>query len=117
VRQRVSFVKGDMRDWPARAMLRCRSHACCSVSHLLTLDDRRPHLGDRVSLAPSRLRSLFSMSACLTWLRWPKSHAYDHAAFVDLESMPLAGAWGKRARLLRCTATTYKLTCSEPTYA
>src|SRR5262249_50304774 len=42
VRQRVSFVKGDMRDWPGSGdVFDAVVIACCSVSHLLTLDDRR----------------------------------------------------------------------------
>src|SRR5262249_39765141 len=42
VRQRVSFVKGDMRDWRgSRDAFDAIVIACCSVSHLLTLDDRR----------------------------------------------------------------------------
>ncbi len=42
VRKRVSFVKGDMRDWPgAGDAFDAAIIACCSVSHLLSLDDRR----------------------------------------------------------------------------
>jgi trans-aconitate methyltransferase len=42
VRERVSLVKGDMRDWPGTGdTFDAVVIACCSVSHLLTLDDRR----------------------------------------------------------------------------
>src|SRR5262249_52429642 len=42
VRERVSFVRGDMRDWPGSGdAFDAVVIACCSVSHLLTLDDRR----------------------------------------------------------------------------
>src|SRR6266850_2966928 len=42
VRKRVSFVKGDMRDWQgAGDAFDAAVIACCSVSHLLSLDDRR----------------------------------------------------------------------------
>src|SRR5262245_24403655 len=41
VRQRVSFVKGDMRDWPGSGdAFDAVIVACCSVSPLLTVDDR-----------------------------------------------------------------------------
>ena len=42
VRRRLSFVKGDMRDWQgAGDAFDAVLITCCSVSHLLTLDDRR----------------------------------------------------------------------------
>ena len=42
VRERVSLVEGDMREWPGRGgPFDAVVIACCSVSHLLTLDDRR----------------------------------------------------------------------------
>ncbi|MGH9159089.1 MAG: class I SAM-dependent methyltransferase, partial [Vicinamibacteraceae bacterium] len=42
VRERVSLVEGDMRDWPGTGVpFDAVVIACCSVSHLLTLDDRR----------------------------------------------------------------------------
>jgi SAM-dependent methyltransferase len=42
VRERVSLVEGDMRDWPGTGdAFDAVVVACCSVSHLLTLDDRR----------------------------------------------------------------------------
>ena len=42
VRERVSLVEGDMRDWPGTGdAFDAVVIACCSVSHLLTLDDRR----------------------------------------------------------------------------
>ena len=42
VRERVALVEGDMRDWPGTGdVFDAVIVACCSVSHLLTLDDRR----------------------------------------------------------------------------
>src|SRR5262249_45224983 len=42
VRQRIVLVEGDMRDWPGGAgAFDAVVISCCSVSHLLTLDDRR----------------------------------------------------------------------------
>jgi SAM-dependent methyltransferase len=42
VRKRVSLVEGDMRDWPGTGdAFDAVVIACCSVSHLVTLDDRR----------------------------------------------------------------------------
>ena len=42
VNERVSLVEGDMRDWPGMGhAFDAVVIACCSVSHLLTLDDRR----------------------------------------------------------------------------
>jgi ubiquinone/menaquinone biosynthesis C-methylase UbiE len=41
VRERVSLVEGDMRDWPRWGEpFHAVGLGCCSVSHLLTLDDR-----------------------------------------------------------------------------
>ena len=51
MRERVSLVEGDMRDWPGTGnTFDAVVIACCSVSHLLTTADRRrtwASFGDR----------------------------------------------------------------------
>ena len=108
VRQRVSFVKGDMRDWPGSSdVFDAVVIACCSVSHLLTLDDRRRTWA-------TAFRSLRPGGVCVLDVRVPdlatlaESQRVRPRAFVDLDIDATRRSLGEEARLLRCTATTYK---------
>ena len=108
VRDRVTLVEGDMRDWagagePFDAVV----IACCSVSHLLTLDDRRRTWATAFRLL--RPGGLFILD-----VRVPDLAALAEAqrvrprAFVDLDIDATRITRGQDARLLRCTATTYE---------
>jgi ubiquinone/menaquinone biosynthesis C-methylase UbiE len=56
-RERVSLVEGDMRDWPGTGdAFDAVVIACCSVSHLLTLDDRRRTWGTAFRLLRPSVR-------------------------------------------------------------
>ena len=68
VRQRVSFVNGDMRDWPGSGgTFDAVLITCCSVSHLLTLDDRRRTWATAFRLLrPGAARSLATASQRIT---------------------------------------------------
>jgi ubiquinone/menaquinone biosynthesis C-methylase UbiE len=106
VRERVSLVEGDMRD--------CRGTgdafdavviACCSVSHLLTLDDRRRTWATAFRLL--RPGGVFILDVRVPDLATlAEAQRVRPRAFVDLDIDARCAAAG--ARLLRCTATTYE---------
>jgi ubiquinone/menaquinone biosynthesis C-methylase UbiE len=107
VRQRVSFVKGDMRDWqgPGGAF-DAVVIACCSVSHLLTLDDRRRTWATAFRLL--RPGGVFVLDVRVPDLATlAESQRVRPRAFVDLDIDATRRSPGEEARLLRCTATTY----------
>ena len=108
VRERVSFVKGDMRDWPGSSdAFDAVVIACCSVSHLLTLDDRcrtwatafRVLRPGGVFLLDVRVPDLATLA---------ESQRVRPRAVVDLDLDATRRSLGEEARLLRCTATTYE---------
>ncbi len=108
VRERVSFVEGDMRDWPGTAVpFDAVVIGCCSVSHLLTLDDRR-------RTWDTAFRLLRPGGVCILDVRVPDLATLAEAqrlrprAFVDLDIDAKRRTRGEEARLLRCTATTYE---------
>src|SRR5262249_25159605 len=103
-----SFVKGDMRDWPGSGdTFDAVVIACCSVSHLLTLDDRRRTWA-------SAFRLLRPGGVFILDIRVPdlatlaESQRLRPPAFVDLGIEAPRKTRGEEARLLRCTATTYE---------
>ena len=108
VRQRVSFVKGDMRDWPDSSdAFDAVVIACCSVSHLLTLDDRRRTWATAFRvLRPGGVFILDVRVPDLATLA--ESQRVRPRAFVDLDIDATRRSLGEEARLLRCTATTYE---------
>ena len=108
VRQRVSFVKGDMRDWPDSSdAFDAVVIACCSVSHLLTLDDRRRTWATAFRvLRPGGVFILDVRVPDLATLA--ESQRVRPRAFVDLDVDATRRSLGEEARLLRCTATTYE---------
>jgi ubiquinone/menaquinone biosynthesis C-methylase UbiE len=108
VRERVSFVKGDMRDWSCLPeTFDAVVIACCSVSHLLTLDDRR-------RTWTTAFRALRPGGALMLDVRVPDLAALAEAqrvrprAFVDLDIDATDRMVGEEARLLRYTSTTYE---------
>jgi hypothetical protein len=104
----VSLVKGDMRDWPGSGEpFDAVVIGGCSVSHLLTLDDRRRTWATAFRLL--RPRGIFILD-----LRVPDLATLAEAqrirprAFVDLDIDARRSTVGEEARLLRCTATRYE---------
>src|SRR5262252_2430871 len=108
VRQRISFVKGDMRDWPGSGeAFDAAVIACCSVSHLLTLDDRRRTWANAFRLL--RPGGVFILDVRVPDLATlAESQRVRPRALVDLDIDATRRSVGEEARLLRCTATTYE---------
>src|SRR5262249_2604407 len=108
VRQRISFMKADMRDWPGSGdPFDAVVIACCSVSHLLTLDDRRRTWANAFRLL--RPGGVFILDVRVPDLATlAESQRIRPRAFVDLDIDATRGSVGEEARLLRCTATTYE---------
>lgn len=108
VRERVSFVNGDMRDWPSSdGAFDAVLIACCSVSHLLTLDDRRRTWATAFRLL--RPGGVFILDVRVPDLAaLAESQRVRPRAFVDLDIDATRRSVGEEARLLRCTATTYE---------
>jgi SAM-dependent methyltransferase len=107
VRQRVSFVEGDMRDWPGSGdTFDAVVVACCSVSHLLTLDDRRCAWATAFRLL--RPGGVFVLDVRVPDLATlAESQRVRPRAFVDLDIDTTRRSLGQESRLLRCTATAY----------
>ena len=107
VRERVSIVKGDMRDWPGSVEpFDAVVIGCCSVSHLLTLDDRRRTWATAFRLL--RPGGVFILDVRVPDLAtWPRLNASAHAPLWTWTSMPYAAAWGRGATAAM-HATTYE---------
>lgn len=108
VRERVSLLKGDMRDWPGQGgAFDAVVIACCSVSHLLTLDDRRRTWATAFRLL--RPGGVFILDVRVPDLATlAEAQRVRPRAFVDLDIDATRRTTGEEARLLRCTATTYE---------
>jgi len=108
VRTRVSFVKGDMRDWAGSGeAFDAVLISCCSVSHLLALDDRRRTWATAFRLL--RPGGVFILDVRVPDLATlAESQRVRPRAFVDLDIDATRRSLGEEARLLRCTATTYE---------
>jgi SAM-dependent methyltransferase len=108
VRERVSLVEGDMRDWPGTGdAFDAVVIACCSVSHLLTLDDRRRTWATAFRLL--RPGGVFMLDVRVPDLATlAEAQRVRPRAFVDLDIDATRRMAGEEARLLRCTATTYE---------
>ena len=107
MRQRVSFVKGDMRDWPGSGdAFDAVLITCCSLSHLLTLDDRRHTWATAFRLL--RPGGVFILDVRVPdFATLAESQRVRARALVDLDIDATRRRLGEDARLLRCTATTY----------
>jgi SAM-dependent methyltransferase len=108
VRERVSLVRGDMRDWPGTGdAFDAVIIACCSVSHLLTLDDRRRTWATAFRLL--RPGGVFMLDVRVPDLATlAEAQRVRPRAFLDLDIDAARRTPGEEARLLRCTATTYE---------
>ena len=108
VRERVSLVEGDMRDWPGTGgAFDAVVIACCSVSHLLTLDDRRRTWATAFRLL--RPGGIFILDVRVPDLATlAEAQRAQPRAFVDLDIDTTRRSLGEEARLLRCPATTYE---------
>ena len=108
VRERVSIVKGDMRDWPGSGEpFDAVVIGCCSVSHLLTLDDRRRTWATAFRLL--RPGGIFILDVRVPDLATlAEAQRIRPRAFVDLDIDARRSRVGEEARLLRCTATSYE---------
>ena len=108
VRERVTLVHGDMRDWSGMG----RSFdavviGCCSVSHLLTLGDRRRTWSNAFRLLrPGGLLILDVRMPDLATLA--ESQRLQPRAHVDLDVDAARERAPGTARLLRSSATTYE---------
>lgn len=106
---RVTYLEGDMRDWPGRGgPFDVVLIAGRSVSHLLTLDDRRSTwLNAFRLLRPGGSFVLDVATPDLAMLAesqrvWPRAHLQ-----LDVDATHDQGA-GTGPRLLGCTATAYE---------
>jgi len=108
VRERVSLVIGDMRDWQGPdGAFDAVLIACCSVSHLLTLDDRRRTWATAFRML--RPGGIFILDVRVPDLAaLAESQRVRPRAVVDLDIDATRGSVGEETRLLRCTATTYE---------
>jgi ubiquinone/menaquinone biosynthesis C-methylase UbiE len=108
VRERVSLVEGDMRDWSGTGVpFDAVVIACCSVSQLLTLDDRRRAWATAFRLL--RPGGVFILDVRVPDLAMlAEAQRVRSRAFVDLNIDAKRRTPGEEARLLRCTATTYE---------
>src|SRR5262245_7120621 len=108
VRQRVSFVKGDMRDWPGSGdAFDAVIVACCSVSPLLTVDDRLRTWATAFRLL--RPGGVFILDVRVPDLATlAEAQRVRQRAFVDLHIDSTREAPGEHTRQLRYSATTYE---------
>lgn len=108
VRERVALVKGDMRDWPGTGeVFDAVIIACCSVSHLLTLEDRRLTWATAFRLL--RPGGVFILDVQVPDLATlAEAQRVRPRAFVDLDIDTALRTAAERERLLRCSATTYE---------
>lgn len=108
LRERVSLFEGDMRDWPgADASFDAVIIPCCSVSHLLTLDDRRRTWATAFRLV--RPGGVFILDVRVPdFATLAEAQRVRPRAFVELDIDATRHTAENEARLLRCTATTYE---------
>src|SRR2546428_6018545 len=97
-----------MRDWPGSSdAFDAVVIACCSVSHLLTLDDRRRTWATAFRLL--RPGGVFILDVRVPDLATlAESQRVRPRAVVDLDIDATRRSLEEEARLLRCTATTYE---------
>ena len=105
---RLTFLEGDMRSWAGDGTsFDAVVIPCCSVSHLLTLNDRRQTWATAFRLLRPGGHFIVDVRAPdLATLA--ESQRVKPRAFVDLDVDATRQSRGEDARLLRCTATTYE---------
>lgn len=105
---RLTFLEGDMRTWAGDgSFFDAVVIPCCSVSHLLTLNDRRQTWATAFRLLRPGGHFIVDVRAPdLATLA--ESQRVKPRAFVDLDIDATRQSCGEDARLLRCTATTYE---------
>lgn len=107
-RERITLSCGDMRTWDgAGARFDAVLIGCCSVSHLLAMDDRL-QTWRRVYdlLAPG---GAFLMDVCMPDLATlAESQRIAPRAVLQLDVDASRRTMGGNARLMRCTATAYE---------
>jgi SAM-dependent methyltransferase len=108
IADRVSLMEGDMRAWPGTGdAFDAVVIACCSASHLLTLDDRRRTWA-------TAYRSLRPGGLFIVDVRMPDLATLAEAqrmrprALVALDIDASRTTTAEDARLLRCSAMTYE---------
>lgn len=108
VNDRVTFGEGDMRSWPGDgALFDAVLIPCCSISHLLTLNDRRRTWTTAwQQLRPGGTFIVDVRAPDLATLA--ESQRVKPRAFVDLDIDATRRSPVEDTRLLRCTATTYE---------
>lgn len=108
VGDRVSLIKGDMREWTGTGdAFDAVVIACCSVSHLLTIDDRRRTWATAFRLL--RPGGVFILDIRIPDLATlAEAQRVRPRAYVDLDIDAKRTTAGDETRLLRCTATTYE---------
>jgi len=108
VRDHVSLIEGDMRDWPGTGeAFDAVIIPCCSVSHLVTLDDRLRTWSNAFRLL--RPGGVFILDVRVPDLATlAEAQRMRPRAFVDLDIDANRIAAGGNRRLLRCTTTTYQ---------
>ena len=108
VRERILLLSGDMRDWrgtgePFDAVV----IACCSVSHLLTLEDRLRAWATAFDLL--RPGGLFILDVRMPdFAQLAEAQRVRPRVFVDLDIDTRRHTSAEDARLLRCTAARYE---------
>jgi ubiquinone/menaquinone biosynthesis C-methylase UbiE len=106
-RERITLVQGDMRTWDgAGARFDAVLIGCCSVSHLLTMDDRLQTWRRVFDLLEPG--GAFLMDVAMPDLATlAESQRIAPRAVLQLDVDASRRNRGGSARLLRCTATVY----------
>ena len=117
VRERVSIVKGDMRDWPGSVEpFDAVVIGCCSVSHLLTLDDRRRTWATAFRLL--RPGGIFILDVRVPDLATlAEAQRIRPRAFVDLDIDARRSSVGKKRDCCDAPRPATSRICSAPTCA
>lgn len=108
IRSHVSLLEGDMRDWSGTGeAFDAVIIPCCSVSHLVALDDRLRTWNNAFRLL--RPGGIFIVDVRVPdFATLAEAQRMRPRAFVDLDIDAMGTAGLDDTRLLRCTTTTYQ---------